>query len=49
MTQFVLDFSNEDDAMIQRMATEAVESGEFSNWDHAYESLWHVFEQETTE
>jgi len=44
--QYRFDFSDADDAMIRRWASEAVESGEWSNWDAAYESLWDVFETE---
>lgn len=46
--QMVLDFNWEeiDDDLIQREATLAVECGDYDNWDHAYESLWNLWESE---
>jgi hypothetical protein len=44
--QIRIDLSSSDDDMIQRQAAEAVACGEFSNFDHAYESLWNAFESE---
>lgn len=41
----LLDFSDSDDEMIKKLATEAVDDGDFLTWDHAYESLWANFEQ----
>ena len=40
MKQLEIDTSDADEVMVQRLADEAVADGEFSNWDHAYESLW---------
>jgi len=46
--QMVLDFNWKeiDDDLIQREATLAVECGDYDNWDHAYESLWNLWESE---
>ena len=41
----LLDFSDSDDEMIKKLATEAVDDGDFLTRDHAYESLWANFEQ----
>lgn len=38
--QTSIDLSECDEDMVQRLADEAVAAGEFSNWDHAYETLW---------
>jgi hypothetical protein len=38
--QLEIDTSDADEYMVQVMADEAVAAGEFSSWDHAYESLW---------
>ena len=35
-----------DDDLIKREATLAVECGDYDNWDHAYESLWDLWESE---
>ena len=40
------DYNHSDDYMICQQANEAVEHGEFIYWDHAYESLWELFESE---
>jgi len=44
--QMSLDFNWEeiDDELIQREATISVANGEYDNWDHAYESHWHMWE-----
>ena len=42
----LFDYTLSDNYMIQRQADEAVEYGEHTNWDHAYESLWNLFEEE---
>ena len=44
--QLVIDLTISDDDMIKRQALEAVACGDFSNFDHAYESLWDAFETE---
>jgi len=44
--QLVIDTSDADEVMVQRLADEAITTGEFSNWDHAYESLWVWLEYE---
>ena len=44
--QLRIDLSSSDDDMIHRQAAEAVACGDFSNFDHAYESLWDAFESE---
>ena len=44
--QLFIDLSESDDDMIKRQAIEAVACGEYSNVDHAYESLWDSFENE---
>ena len=44
--QETFNFKDAEDKMIQRQATIAVADGDFSNWDHAYESLWDLFEEE---
>jgi hypothetical protein len=44
--QLRIDLSGPDDDMIKRQAAEAVACGDFSNFDHAYESLWDAFEAE---
>ena len=41
-----IDYSKPDNQVVKRMATEAVECGDFLNWDHAYESIWDVYEGE---
>ena len=41
-----LDYGISDDALVQKMATEAVKDGDFSNWYHAYESIWEWYEEE---
>lgn len=41
----LLDFSDADNEMIKKLATEAVACGDYTNWDHAYESLWNAFEE----
>ena len=46
MKQLVIDTSDADEVMVQRLADEAITTGEFSNWDHAYESLWVWLEYE---
>ncbi len=33
-----------DDDLIKREATISVANGEYDNWDHAYESLWDMWE-----
>ena len=40
------DYNHSDNYMIYLQADEAIEGGEFINWDHAYESLWELFESE---
>jgi len=40
------DYGHSDNYMIRIQANESVEQGEFSNWDHAYETLWDLFESE---
>jgi hypothetical protein len=45
----LIDFTESDDDMIQRQATAAVACGDFTNWDHAYETLWNNFECELTQ
>jgi hypothetical protein len=40
------DYEHSNNYMICLQANEAVEEGEFSNWDHAYETLWSLFESE---
>ena len=45
----LIDFTDSDDDMIQRQATETVACGDFTNWDHAYETLWDNFEYELTQ
>jgi len=41
----LLDFSDTDNEMIKKLATEAVARGDYSgDWDHAYESLWESYE-----
>ena len=46
--QMVFDFNWQeiDDDLIQREATLAVECWAYDNWDHAYESLWNLWESE---
>jgi hypothetical protein len=44
--QLAIDLTLSDDDMIKRQALEAVACGDFSNFDHAYESLWDAFETE---
>jgi hypothetical protein len=46
--QMSLNFNWEeiDDDLIQREATLAVKCGDYDNWDHAYESLWNLWESE---
>lgn len=46
MKQLAIDTSDADEVMVQRLADAAVADGEFSNWDHAYESLWVWLEYE---
>jgi hypothetical protein len=46
MKQLAIDTSDADEVMVQRLADAAVTDGEFSNWDHAYESLWVWLEYE---
>ena len=46
MKQLVIDTSDADEVMIHLLADEAIASGEFNNWDHAYESLWVWLEYE---
>jgi len=46
MKQLAIDTSDADEVMVQRLADEAITTGEFSNWDHAYESLWVWLEYE---
>ena len=41
-----LDCTNADNALVSSMANEAVTCGDYLNWDHAYECLWDLFEQE---
>ena len=41
-----IDYSESDDHVVKKMATEAVSVGDFLNWDHAYESLWDHYEGE---
>lgn len=41
-----LNYESSDDALVQKMATEAVEDGDFSSWDDAYESIWEWYEEE---
>ena len=44
--QMSFDFNWEeiDNELIKREATLAVECGDYDNWDHAYESLWDLWE-----
>jgi hypothetical protein len=46
--QYTLNLSYEgsDNYLVCLQANEAVEEGEFNNWDHAYETLWDLFESE---
>jgi len=44
--QLLIDLSSSDNDMILRQAAEAVACGEFSNFDHAYETLWRAFDDE---
>ena len=45
--QMVFDFNWEEMMMIYSTeATLAVECGDYDNWDHAYESLWNLWESE---
>jgi hypothetical protein len=44
--QLFIDLSDSDNDMIMREAITAVACGEYSNVDHAYESLWDSFENE---
>ena len=44
--QLVIDLTLCDDDMIKRQALAEVACGNFSNFDHAYESLWDAFETE---
>jgi len=46
MNQLEIDLADSDGYMIRTMADEALQTGEFSNWDHAYECLWERFEFE---
>ena len=46
MKQLAIDTSDADEVMIHLLADAAVADGEFSNWDHAYESLWVWLEYE---
>ena len=46
MTQLQIDLLESDDAMVQSMARRAVQAGEFSDYHHAYETLWDCFESE---
>jgi hypothetical protein len=46
MKQLAIDTSDADEVMVQRLADEAITTGEFSNWDHAYETLWVWLEYE---
>jgi len=46
MKQLAIDTSDADEVMIHLLADEAITTGEFSNWDHAYESLWVWLEYE---
>ena len=41
-----IDYSESDDHVVKKMATEAGSVGDFLNWDHAYESLWDYYEYE---
>ena len=41
-----LDYSEPDNQVVWKMATEAVAAGDFLNWDHAYESIWDAYEGE---
>jgi hypothetical protein len=44
--QLFINLSDSDNDMIMREAIAAVDCGEYSNIDHAYESLWDSFENE---
>ena len=46
--QLTFNFKDAENEMIRRQATIAVAEGDFNNWDHAYESLWDIFEEENT-
>lgn len=46
MKQLEIDTSDADEVMVHLLADAAVADGEFSNWDHAYESLWVWLEYE---
>ena len=41
-----IDYTQSDNEMIKRQASDAVLSGDFINWDHAYESLFNSLEEE---
>jgi hypothetical protein len=45
----LIDFTESDNEMIKIEATAAVACGDFSDWDHAYETLWDTFEHELAE
>ena len=38
--QLEIDLSESNEVMIHILTDEAIASGEFSNWDHAYETMW---------
>ena len=44
--QLTFNFEEAENEMIRQQATIAVADGDFNNWDHAYESLWNLFEEE---
>lgn len=46
MKQAIIDLTQSDDLMIRAMARDAVLCGDFSNYDHAYETIWDRFERE---
>ena len=41
-----LDYEPSDNDIVVKQAREAVEDGEFSHFDHAYEILWDLFDCE---
>tara|TARA_R110002020_G_scaffold161631_1_gene346906 strand:+ start:534 stop:701 length:168 start_codon:yes stop_codon:yes gene_type:complete len=41
-----INYTQSDNEMIKRQASDAVSSGDFLNWDHAYESLFDILEEE---
>ena len=44
-----LDYTASDEKWVQKMTNDALDCGDFANWDHAYESLWNLFERQVEE